>query len=438
MSGRPTHAEPSSAGDPGRSGDRAPGPHLRIAMALYGDLTYDSRVQREAKSLSAAGYEVTIYCLSGVMPDQDGRSPDPVQVMSHIPRHSRVVPGTPSPYLEVQSSVAGRTATKVAWLTGYARNLRAWGRWAVQMAGGVDVWHVHDMTALMAIAPLISKPTHLIYDSHEIFMATGTAARLPSPARRIVGWLESRLARRATALVTVNSGLEHYLSKQLRPERTVIVRNCAPRWTPPTHPTSYLRNAARLDAMDPVVLYHGRFAGKRGIEELVAAAALPGMEDIQVVLLGYGNLSDEFDRLSRDPKVAGRVHVLAAVKPTELQDWVSGADVGVVTIRGQSLNHRLASPNKLWESLSAGVPVIASDFPVMRDIVLGDPDGPFGVLCDPEDVQAIATAIRSIVDASPEERAEMTDRCRRAADSRLNWDHEAERLVNLYDSLSPR
>ena len=94
----------------------------------------------------------------------------------------------------------------------------------------------------------------------------------------------------------------------------------------------------------------------------------------------------ELEALAAAPRFGGRVHVLPAVPPDELCAWVASADVGVMAIQPSTLNHRLSTPNKLFECLAAGVPVVASDFPEMRRIVCDDPVGPLGVVAAPDDV----------------------------------------------------
>ncbi|NBU25512.1 MAG: hypothetical protein EBS39_07820 [Gammaproteobacteria bacterium] len=100
-----------------------------------------------------------------------------------------------------------------------------------------------------------------------------------------------------------------------------------------------------------------------------------------------------------------------------------------------TLNHRISTPNKLFESIGAGVPVIGSDFATMRDILLSDPDGPLGAVCDPTNPQEVANAIHSILSMSPSDRADLRARCIRAAATRWNWEAQAARLTELYATL---
>jgi glycosyltransferase involved in cell wall biosynthesis len=81
--------------------------------------------------------------------------------------------------------------------------------------------------------------------------------------------------------------------------------------------------------------------------------------------------------------------------------------------------------------MAAGLPVIASDFPLWREIV---EEAGCGLLVDPKDPQAIADAMQWILD-HPEEAAEMGRRGRAAVEARYNWEAESAKLVSLYRRL---
>jgi glycosyltransferase involved in cell wall biosynthesis len=228
----------------------------------------------------------------------------------------------------------------------------------------------------------------------------------------------------------VAAEIEHRLS----PRRVVVVHNCPPRWTPPTPPPDYLRSAVGLAQDAVVVLCHGVFQRGRGLEQTAAALLEPGLGGAHLVFLGYG--SGVVEPILAEPRLAGRVHRLAAVPPDEVVPWVSGADVDVVAFQKTDLNKRVSTPNKLFESLAAGVPVVVSDFPILRRVVIDDPLGPLGAVCDPGDPAAIARAIRSIVEAPPAERAALRSRVVQAAHERWNWETESAKLVDLYADLA--
>jgi glycosyltransferase involved in cell wall biosynthesis len=95
-------------------------------------------------------------------------------------------------------------------------------------------------------------------------------------------------------------------------------------------------------------------------------------------------------------------------------------------------NHTNSQPNKLFEYMSAGLPVIASNFPLWREIIEGNN---CGICVDPIDVDAIASAIRRLIDA-PEEARIMGENARLAVLERYNWDNEFRKLKMLYDGIS--
>jgi glycosyltransferase involved in cell wall biosynthesis len=405
----------------------------RIGMALFGDLTFDSRVRREAATLASEGYTIRLVCLEGAESAPD--LPTGVEVLQRRPTATGALPGIANPYLGRAGSRALRLARRLWWPVDYARNLRAWGALAVEAAGPVDAWHVHDFPGLVAIATRVSRDVPIVYDSHEIFLDAGTARQLPGPARTFLRAYERQLVRRVAGVVTVNDSLARVLEHRYRPRRTVVVHNCPSRWAPADAEPGLLRTAAGIPGDAPVVLYHGTVGPDRGIEELLEALLEPGLERVHFVVLGPGERRDVYAALAVGDRFGGRAHILEAVPPDELLSWVAGANVGAVLIQPTTLNHYLSTPNKLFECLAAGVPVVASDFPTMRRVVLGDPAGPLGTVVNPADTAAVAAALRSILDLDPGSEAELRARCRNAAWDRWNWEVESARLVAFYDEL---
>ena len=117
---------------------------------------------------------------------------------------------------------------------------------------------------------------------------------------------------------------------------------------------------------------------------------------------------------------------------------MASADVAVVPIQATTLNHRLSTPNKLFEALGAGIPVVASDFPAIRAIVVDDPDGPLGKVCDPADVAALAGAINATLALDDLALTELRSRCLRASHARYAWESQLSVLLGIYGRLTGR
>lgn len=408
----------------------------RVAMALFGDLTYDSRVRREARTLAEAGFDVTIVCLAAQERPSD--LPTTVKILVQPAPRTAVIPGSANPFFEAQSGRIAALRGRAGWFTAYVRGLRAWGRLAVRTAGPARVWHAHDLTGLAAIVPNLRPDTPVVYDSHELFLETGTALRLPGPARRLLRAYEQRLISRSSAVVTVNQALASVLQRRYRPRKVVVVHNCPHLWEPPVGRPDLLRRAAGIPVEAAVILHHGALSVDRGIEQLMLVLLQPGLEDAHLVLMGSGEKREDYVRASTEARWRDRVHVLDPVPPTELLPWVASADVGAMPLQPSTLNLRLSTPNKLFECLAAGTPVVASDFPGIRSIIVDNPGGPLGAACDPEQIDAIADALRSILLLEPAEMSSLRTRCHRAATERWNWERESEVLVSLHADLAPR
>jgi glycosyltransferase involved in cell wall biosynthesis len=156
------------------------------------------------------------------------------------------------------------------------------------------------------------------------------------------------------------------------------------------------------------------------------------LPDAVLCLLGFGPMRDELiDRTATAP-YAGRVYVLDPVPPDRLLEWTASADVSVMAIQPTSTNHAYTTPQKLFESIAVGVPVVASNLPGMSEVVEAVQAG---VLCDPTDPAAIARAIRAILDVTPEEKLARRERILEAARQRYNWEAETPALLAIYAEL---
>ncbi len=410
-------------------------------MFVYDDVTHDTRVRREAASLAAVGHEVTII---GRPTDLTSTAIDETRLdgirVIRVPLPDRWrsrwrIGGAP---LRVIARAVGRLRGRhdggrtLAWLVIWRFAVRGWARRAAALAPPADVLHGHDLSGLLAAIAADTDGVPIVYDSHELFLEAGTVARQPGWARRGLVRFERRASRAAAAVVTVNNDIADELVERYGIVRPIVVHNCPPR--PIGRPDRLLlREAAGIGSTTPIILCHGGFQANRGIEQVALSLLEAGLEGAHLVLLG--KRTPILEPILADVRLQGRVHLLPPVDPEDVGAFVAGADVAAMAIQPTSLNHLLSTPNKLFESLAAGVPVVSSDSPVRRRIVIDDVDGPLGAVCDPTSPASIALAIRSIIDLPEVDRADLRERCLRAARERWNWESESARLVELYRRL---
>jgi glycosyltransferase involved in cell wall biosynthesis len=329
-----------------------------------------------------------------------------------------------------------------------ARGLRRWQRhlfafplrpmgWAVALDEFVepaDVWHGMWAGSLPALERQRRRlGGRTIYDSRDVYMLARDRARLERPLRSLIGWLERRFARRMDRVLTVNEPYADLLVRQLGVTRPPVVMNCPDLWQGPESAADRIRNALGLESATAIVLYQGQLITERGIEQ--AMEAILDVPGAALALLGYGPLEAQIRERIALPPYRDRVFLLPAVPPDELLAWTASADVSVIPIQPTTVNHRFSTPQKLFESLAAGVPVVASDLPGMAGIVRSTG---VGLLCDPTSPAAIARALREIVAAPDTERTALRARVREAVADRYNWRAQARTLFALYDELAGR
>ena len=178
------------------------------------------------------------------------------------------------------------------------------------------------------------------------------------------------------------------------------------------------------------MLYLGGLMAGRGLEQLVDAIAL--VPEAQLVLLGDG--VEEGRLLERAAAGGATVLVLPPAPADLVVAYASSAAVGVSPIVPSCLNYRYSLPNKLFQYMAAGIPVVASDFRQVRDVVEGAGSG---VVVDTTRPDAIARALRRIL-ADPFEAATMGALGRAAVEERFNWEASAAILRDVYEATCGR
>jgi glycosyltransferase involved in cell wall biosynthesis len=166
-----------------------------------------------------------------------------------------------------------------------------------------------------------------------------------------------------------------------------------------------------------VVVFQGRLGPNLGLDE--AAEAILLVPDAVLVLIGFGRWWSRSVERDRSPRFAGRHFTLPARHPDELPAWTASADASIVPLPPVSFNQRHATPNKFWEAIAVGTPVVVGpDLPVMDELVRRDGLGAVAASLEAAD---LAAAIREVVDRPAAERASWRAAIRSTARERYSW-----------------
>jgi len=393
---------------------------MRIVMLLSNDGFRDARVRREACALVEAGHQVTIFATASE------RTPA-TEILDGI--HFRRV-------------AIRRVRPALLW------NVLLWPWHFAELAHAAarewdfDLVHAHDLDLLEPARALAR--THrvpLVYDSHELFVdslnqtfpargggARSLAYRLALTWMEWLGrWAERRGYRQAHAHITTNESYRDVLARRYGPPAPLPVDNYPPlREEIEPEP---LRTRLGIGDRCKLVLYQGNFTHGRGLDRLIGALPLLPAE-VVLVLIGWVWIKDDLERQAAALGVGMRVHFIDTVPAHELAAFTAAADVGVMTTDPINLSRRLCTSNKLFEYLMAGLPVVVSDLPENRKVLMRYPAGELIGDLEPG---TIAAAIVRVLDSPRLE--EMRRLGRRAARERYNWQREKSKLIELYERL---
>ena len=177
------------------------------------------------------------------------------------------------------------------------------------------------------------------------------------------------------------------------------------------------------------LIYVGGLAEIRGIIQMIKALEFFENKNIKLILAGKFESKDLEDKVKK-LKGYEKVEYLGWVDPKKVPYLLNDADIGMVCLNPRP-NYLTSLPVKLFEYMLAGLPVVASNFPLWKKIVEGNN---CGICVNPLDPKEIANAIKYLID-HPNEAKVMGENGRRAVLEKYNWEKESEKLVRLYEEI---
>jgi|SRR5215207_3222174 len=394
--------------------------------------THDSRVLREARTLKSIGYRPEVIA---VVSEDEPRTEATIDG-THI---TRLAPGSPLSWLrsrlrsggeDERGDTIGADAPQASPATPEAGSLRALvvriHRWlrtldyyrraiALVRRERPALLHCNDYNTMwVGVAARLLGGTAVVYDAHELWPDRNLR---PEPR----WWLlacEALFVRCAHRTITASPGYAEVIARRYRVRPPQVIRNIpalAERTSPSDVPDG-----------EPTFVYAGAVTRNRGIE--VSIRALARTPGARLRLLGPSSVAyrAELERLASGEGVSDRVEFAGAVPPGAVLESLRGATAGLALIQPTCLSYELSLPNKVFEYVLAGVPVLVSDLPVMGAFV--DEQG-VGLLARPDDASDVAAKLAELM--RPERNRELRAGVVEAA-AGLSWERESDLLGGTY------
>ncbi len=367
--------------------------YKKICILTSVHSAFDIRIfHKEAKSLSKAGYDVTL-----VAPYKKDIIIEGVKIVS-IPK------------VRMRYRLLGVNRK----LYKKALNQKA------------DVYHFHDPELIPWVVKLKKKTrARVIYDVHEDYPKQILSKYwIPKILRKIISifinFYEKRMVKNFDYVITVGEEIEERFRKNNSNVETI--KNFPD--------VEKFRNIKKEKNNESIfnLIYIGGISKVRGINQLVQAMEyLP--KEVKLTL--FGKFSPE--------EYKEEVKKIKGFEKTEYLGWISfdkmpyqlfKSDIGVICFLPEP-NHINSCPNKLFEYMVAELPVIASNFPSWKEIVEGNN---CGICVNPLEPEEIAKAVKYLI-RHPKEAKKMGENGRKAVLEKYNWENESKKLLNIYSSL---
>jgi glycosyltransferase involved in cell wall biosynthesis len=285
----------------------------------------------------------------------------------------------------------------------------------------IEAVNAHSL-AVLPLSALVSAFTgaRLIYDTHELETETSGYKGVRQKFGKLI---ERIFIRRCDMIFVVSDSIADWYANEYNVVRPTVVRNI-----PQFKVDASVEKPASIERLNLskhkiLFIYQGGFIAGRGIERLLEVfAKLP---DANLVCMGSGPLADSVaDAAARYENI----YLIPSVKPSEVLNYTKSADIGICLTDNSCLSHYYSLPNKIFEYLHAGLPIIVNPLKEQRILVEENACG----WVAPEDEGDFIDLVGSIDRLAIE-------RCKdgiAAANRSLSWDNERMRLVEAYRATS--
>lgn len=370
-----------------------------ISIVLH-NFILDSRVLNENTSLQNNGYKVQIIALHA-----DGLKE--YDKMKNIPIH------------RIKLKSRNWSKNKVIQLLKYMEFIY----WILKQYRDSDIVHCNDINTLpigVMLKLFFNKKIKIVYDAHEY---ETEVHGLSGIQKKLVQKLEKYLISYADKVMTVSDAIAEEYVKLYHIEKPSLVLNTP--WYRNVEKKNIFRDTFHIAQNKTIFLYQGGLSYGRGIEILIETFKSIKNHRSVIVFMGSGVLEAQVKQASEEHE---NIFFHQAVNPDILLEYTSSADFGILFYENNCLNHYYCSPNKMFEYMMAGIPVIASNLYEMRRLI---EYYAIGVVAEENTPKGLRKAIEKAMLLEQNELQKNIQKVKEV----YNWEEQEKILLEVYREL---
>jgi len=292
----------------------------------------------------------------------------------------------------------------------------------------VDLIFANDLDTLPAafLAAKIRRKK-IIYDTHEYFTETPELVHRPK-VQAIWQKIENFIFPKLQFIFTVNDSIAELYKKKYN-KNLQVVRNI-----PPTYIPYRLKTRKELDLPENkhILILQGTGINKdRGAEEVLTA--MQYLQNCILLIIGSGDVLPALQKMTKELQLENKVIFKTKMPFEELRQYTCNSDLGLAIDKDTNLNYHFSLPNKLFDYIHAGIPVLASDLPELKKIIN---DYDIGYFLQNHDPKNIAATIEYIFENA--ERYKTVKSNTEKAREQLCWENEEKNLLQIIQQYSSK
>lgn len=379
---------------------------MRIVNIVLNSIWHDPRVRRTATSTFEAGYDITVL----------GEKDENFNIVEikKLPFKTVILEAMDAKYYAPNNSKFKKFKREFIRYRNFIKE-------CIKLKP--DLIHANDLQALpIAVATSLKLKCKVVYDSHEI-----STENIGISDRKIIKFIfrivEKILLNFVDQVVTVSLSSSKILKRMYGIREPLVLMNCV-RLIDESKPLP--NKSSKFE-----ILYHGKFYEGRGYKTFIKTAGkYKGNKDLSFVLRGLGPLESELRKLANALDLGTILRFDPPVLVTDLAYYASSSHVGVVLTEPININFVNTLSNKIFEYLTAGIPVIMSDVPEHRQL---NNKYNFGIVLEAVRPENLVEAINRL--HSDQVLYEQLSLNARKAVAELNWDTQVKELFVIYENL---